>query len=67
MFPLSCIDFGIFHGQCSQNKRLSDAFTTSQCDHSGDKRIPRREDGKYITYIWIFRGPDRALIIILFP
>lgn len=47
-------------------ERLSGAVTASQGDHSGDERTLRREDGKYIVYIWIFPGPDRAFIIILF-
>lgn len=52
-------------GNAHNTESLSDAFTASQGDHSGDKRMLRREDGKYIAYIWIFPGPDRALIIIL--
>ena len=52
-------------GNAHNIERLSDAFTASQGDHSGDERMLRREDGKYTAYIWIFPGSDRAFIIIL--
>lgn len=58
--------WGYIMGNAHNSERLSEAFTASQGDHSGDKRTLSREDGKNTAYIWIFPGSDRALLLFYF-